>query len=371
MDISVLDSNRNIVGIIDSFESFIWTERFDKCGDFELVVAPSTDLLDLLQQDRYLTIPDSEYVMVIEKHELTTDSVSGNRFMVSGRSVESLLDRRIIEFFAEMEGSTQGSILWLLNEHVCYPENTWRTIPEIVYTESTDPRVIAPTYVGETTGENLYDVICSLCKMSGLGFKMSLDSNNKFNFTLYMGQDRSYAQDVNPYVVFSPEFDNLINSNYLESNLPLKTLARVGGIGDGYDRWFANIAIGGGAGLLRREIFIDAKDIKYELEPATQTTDPETGDVIEDTPAVTLSDEEYNTLLQERGREKLAEHKAAQSFEGKAENLRMFTYGADYFMGDTIQFKDIYGIEVSAKVVEFVRSYSASGVDLYPSFNVI
>lgn len=49
----------------------------------------------------------------------------------------------------------------------------------------------------------------------------------------------------------------------------------------------------------------------------------------------------------------------------------MYMYGRDYFMGDTIQFEDIYGIKASAKVVEFVRSYSESGISQYPTFLVI
>jgi len=370
MDILVLDSSRQVVGVVDVFESFIWTERYYRCGDFELVVEPSIELMDLLQQERYLSIYDSEYVMIIEKLELTTDNESGNKLIVSGRSVESVLDRRIIEVYTRLVEDIETSILWLLDQHVINPTNTWRKIPEITKVASSDARVRIPEYEGEHTGDNLYETICKLCELGDFGFKMTLNASNLFLFQIYMGVDRSYAQTVNPYVVFSPEFDNLINSNYIESNQTLKTVARVGGVGDADNRKYKNVAVGGGAGLLRREIFVDGSDLTYELEPAVTETDPETG-LVTHTPAVTLSDYEYEMSLATRGYEVLKDHPAHSSFEGKAENLRMYMYGRDYFMGDTIQFEDIYGIKVSAKVVEFVRSYSESGISQYPTFSVI
>lgn len=99
-----------------------------------------------------------------------------------------------------------------------------------------------------------------------------------------------------PLCCISPEFDNLINTTISESNQTLKTVARVGGVGDADNRKYKNVAVGGGAGLLRREIFVDGSDLTYELEPAVTETDPETG-LVTHTPAVTLSDYEYEMSL--------------------------------------------------------------------------
>lgn len=60
MDIFVLDSGFNQIGIVDIFESFIWTERYAKPGDFELQVPRTKENLNLLKKDNWLEILDSK-----------------------------------------------------------------------------------------------------------------------------------------------------------------------------------------------------------------------------------------------------------------------------------------------------------------------
>ena len=38
MEAMILDTNFQGIYIVDSFESFIWTDRFSECGDFELYI---------------------------------------------------------------------------------------------------------------------------------------------------------------------------------------------------------------------------------------------------------------------------------------------------------------------------------------------
>lgn len=44
MEIYILDEGFYETDVIDSYESLIWTERFDSLGDFELVMHPNEDL---------------------------------------------------------------------------------------------------------------------------------------------------------------------------------------------------------------------------------------------------------------------------------------------------------------------------------------
>ena len=75
------------------------------------------------------------------------------------------------------------------------------------------------------------------------------------------GADRSYDQFTNPYVIFSPKFENVINTNYLESKKTLKTVTLVAGEGEGADRRITTVACasGAGTGLNRRELYTDAR----------------------------------------------------------------------------------------------------------------
>ena len=169
---------------------------------------------------------------------------------------------------------------------------------------------------------------------------------------MYKRQDRSYDQSANPYVVFSPKFENIINSNYVESKSALKTVTLVGGEGEGSARKYTTV--GGGSGLNRRELFTDARDISSDV-----------GD------GVVLSDAEYTAQLQQRGKEKLAENTDVTSFEGQVETTVMFRYGEDFFNGDVVQIANEYGHETKARIVEIVMSEDEDGNSVYPTFKTI
>lgn len=190
------------------------------------------------------------------------------------------------------------------------------------------------------------------CAIPRMSVSESSFDDNKFVFKLYAGADRSYDQFTNPYVIFSPKFENVINTNYLESKKTLKTVTLVAGEGEGADRRTTTVACasGAGTGLNRRELYTDARDV-------SSTVDNET-----------LTDTEYNAQLSQRGLENLAENIATKSFEGKVESTRMYRYGEDFFLGDMVQIVNEYGIEGKARVTEFIRSQSKEGLDSYPTF---
>lgn len=110
MDITVLDTNFNPVAIVDTYESFIWTDRYYKYGDFELYTAVDSQIVDIMQLDRYLKIDGSEHMMIIEKDLIESDPEEGNRITVSGRSLESILDRRIVWGQRILDGNLQSAI---------------------------------------------------------------------------------------------------------------------------------------------------------------------------------------------------------------------------------------------------------------------
>ena len=95
MEVYVLDKDFTLVGSVDSYNSFIWTERYAEAGDFELSMPASFNAINLLQQDRYIRIKDSDTLMIIEKIEVKTEN-RAQHMIVSGRSIVSILDRRVV-----------------------------------------------------------------------------------------------------------------------------------------------------------------------------------------------------------------------------------------------------------------------------------
>lgn len=289
--------------------------------------------------------------MVIEKIQINSDVEDGNIITVTGRSLESILDRRIIWGQKTLSGNLQNGIKALLDENVISPSKENRKIDRFVFEESSDTTITEMTIEAQYTGDNLYDVICDICSDRGIGFKVTLNDENKFAFKLYAGVDRSYDQEKVPYVIFSPKYDNMLSSNYLESKSALKNVTLVGGEGEGSARRYT--AVGNSAGLDRREMFTDARDISSDVDGKK------------------LSDSEYISQLRQRGSEDLSEYMDIVSFEGQAETSQLFVYGKDFFTGDIVQIVDEYGHEAKSRVIEMVVSDNEEGYSAYPTFSVM
>ena len=345
MNIFVLNTEFQTIDIIEAYESAIWTDRYNAYGDFEIYAPFSLELLNKVKHEYYLTTLESEHTMIVESVSILSDTDKGNRLRIIGRSLESILDRRIIWDFVSFTGSLQDAVESILNSSIINPTIAERRISNFIFEPSTDPRILDMIVEEDRTGDNVYDVIHTWCARNKIGFKITLNQNNQFVFKLYMGEDRSYDQLINPYVVFSPSFENIINSNYIDSMEKMKNITLVDGEDANKARY--TITVGSGQGLTRREYYTDARGVDPE-----KVTD-------------------FNEALKQRGLQSLQDHSRVKNFEGEVDAVRMFVYGKDFFMGDIVQISNEYGIEGSARVMEFIKSDDAQGLKQYPTFEAI
>lgn len=352
MILSVLDTEFNTIAVLDGYKSLIWTDPFANYGNFELYVPINQTYFNNLQEDYYVINKDSEHVMIIETQETETDLELGSYIRITGRSLESILDRRIIWGLRYATGNMQNFIEAILNENVINPSIADRKIPNFVFEKSTDPRITGLTIDTQYTGDNLLDVIVELCKEAEIGFKIILNNQNQFVFSLYAGTDRSYAQDVNPYVVFSPKYENLVNSNYYKSKQNLKNVTLIGGEGEANNRVYTTY--GSGSGLQRRELFSDARDL--------QSKDDNGNDIPRS---------QYIANLQRRGQTNLLDYTEVEAFEGAVEATQMFVYKEDFFTGDIVQIANEYGKEGRTRITEITISDDETGLAIYPTFTIV
>lgn len=352
MDLWILDKTFKAIGIIDSFESILWVDRYSAFGDFELYTPVNLNILSKCQPDYYVTSSNSDRVMIIEERNITSDVEKGDMLVIKGRSLASILIHKIVWDQTTITGNIQNGIKKLLNDSIMNPNITDRRISNFIFEESTDSRIMNATLPSaQYTGKIIYEVIMNICIEQHWGFKILLNDKNQFVFSLYKGEDRSYDQIENPYVVFSPQFDNIINSNYLESKVAFKNVALVAGEGEGSDR--KRIVVGSGVGLDRRELYVDARDI-------SSTTD-----------GGSLSTSEYDELLTQRGYEKLSETLIVKAFEGQVESTQTFVLGEDFFLGDIVQIENEYAIEARSRVSEIIYSASLDSQLIVPTFSVM
>ncbi len=351
MELLVLDTNFESVTIVDSFESLIWTDRYCAYGDFELHLPVNSELISNLKENYYLWLKESQHVMIIEETSIISDTENGDYLVVTGRSLESLLERRIVWEQTTLTGNFQTGIKKLITEAVISPSISDRKISNFIFQDSTDEVVTALTISVQLTGDELYTAIAKLCALNDIGFRITLTDQNQFAFELYAGVDRSYEQLANPFVIFSPNYENIINSNYYTSNTNLRNITLVAGEGEGTDR--TTTTVGSGTGLTRREVYTDARDVSSEVDGEA------------------LSTSAYLALLYERGEEKLKDYTSVTAFEGEVEATKLFVYGEDFFIGDIVQIANEYGHEGRSYISEIVMSQNEEGITMYPTFQMI
>lgn len=337
MDFNVHDPGGVWIGIVEEPISAIWTRRYNKPGEFEIYTQATAYLLDLIAEDCYITHEGDNTIMLVERVELTTDAENGNFVKIKGRSAACLLDRRIILEQTTLYGRVDQALYKLIDENAINPANPQRALPLTMDL----PDVMTDTISAQYTGTNLLAAIEDICAAYGLGFRVVSDNASQVipRFELYTGTNRSAGQSVNSPIYFSQEFENLVASSYAFDLSKYKNVAVVAGEGEGKARKRA--VVGEASGLLRRELYVDARDMS--------TNEGE------------ISDADYTAQLEARGTEKLAETHTTEAFGGEVDTLNTFALDVDYSVGDIVTVENEYGIRVDTRISAIPEYWDENG----------
>lgn len=360
MEVLVLDQSFTTIAVIDQYESMIWTDRYDKPGDFEIYTPVNDLMVTYPKVDNYLYFSESDHLMIIEDITIEANTEDGNHIKIVGRSLESILDRRVITTELNMEGNLQTAVRNLLTTNIISPSDSKRRIPNFIFENSTDTAITSLTYENQFKGKDLLSIIEEICESKEIGFKVVLDDQNRFVFSLYKGIDRSYRQDERTYVEFKPSFNNIVNSNYAEIHSSAKTFCYChatytekteGGEGESSSSEQVEVmrTVGSGTGLLRKEVYKDSGVSKDDE----------------------MSMEQFYAKIDEAGAEELKDKKVKKTFDGECETTRMYVYKKHFYMGDVVQVANEYGMEAPSRVTEFIWSHSSSGISNYPTFTAL
>lgn len=268
MDLYLLDENRNPIYIIDDYVSLVWTERFQEPGEFELRLKPTRLLFSDFKRGRYLIKSDSSDVMIIEYREISNDSEEGRFLDIKGRSVSSILDRRVdlshalnlsLDGTYTLSGEVLGCMMSIVEDNAVnaiiqttdyahtqtshnwetgeitrhfYPYNIsapQRNIPELVLGDYTPSDVTANMKISDKS-LTVVDILQKICEEYHCGFKVTLNPDTKkFEFVALFGLDRTLGQTKNDPLYFSEEMYNLLYVNYYEDSTTYKNTAIVFG----------------------------------------------------------------------------------------------------------------------------------------------
>lgn len=364
IDIIVIDKDTyNPLGLVEVYNSVIWTERYRETGDFELSVPLNTPIIEHMLFGNYLTLLDSDRGMIIEYMDMKSDISKGEKTVkFKGSSLESILKRRIVWHQTTLNGYLFDELERILNENLGSSAESARRITNFRFIRPSQDSVaysrLSQIQIScQFTGDTLYDVVNALGEACDFGWKISLSSIGTFDFRLYVGHDRSISNvEGNDPIIFSPEYENLSNSNFVYNMRDYKNITLVLGEDDGNTRkrkviWTDDSEP---TGLDRRELYTDARDLQSEKEDGS-----------------VMSPEAYEKSLETRGKNKLSEVSTTAAFDGEMETSIGPKYGVNFFMGDYVSALNEYGIGSVAQIREFIRSNSIEGYSEYPSFAMI
>lgn len=309
MDICVLNDHYELVQVIDQFDSFCWTDRYNEVGEFELQALANITILSYVQKGLYLKIQDSDRLMLIDTVEFTSDVENGDHLKATGQSLERILKWRVILNEITLDGSLQEGIMRLLNDNIIDPPDSKRMFPIITFKKSDDPAITGLTVNITFKGETLYDAVAGICQAYNIGFRMLPDyTNYGFIFELYAGVDRSYNQEKLPQIVFSPEYENIIDSSYVDSDQDTANMAYVVNETDGITlEIFNNSKVPEGRG--RKEIYLRSSATKPHVEAYESAESYINRDDFEDIYEYHFDEKAYNEAVEkqrQRARDQIA-----------------------------------------------------------------
>lgn len=350
LNLYVFDSSITPLGVIDVVTGLTWEEKFADSGNFELWCPLTDQNAEFLQEDNLLW-DGGESAGIIEFKELTTDDSGSATIHIQGRLAESYLDYRTIYPTVTATGKLSTILRTLVDKNLINPEDPLRKIPFIEL--ASDQEELGPDVSYQNKGSTVLVEVSNLSQANSLGFRLQFFPRlTKFVFRVYQGTDRTIDQEkVNP-VLFSSDLDDILESGYSHNKSELRNFAYVAGEDSGENRKVQTV--GSSSGINRRELFVDARDLQSETDDGGA-----------------ISEEEYNSMLVERGKTSLEDYKDIESFSATIRTFGItgYTYGVDFYLGDTVTVYDKrLKVRTNAIVSSVMRTYDEDGERLDITF---
>lgn len=340
MDLIVADRNFNKIGTANNRKSLRWVRRYRETGEFEIHCPATKKNITQLQRGHVIIKPGDPEAGFIKYRNLKEDDDGKEILVVKGDFLTGYLNRRIIWGTEIINGLVEVAMRELVNKNAINPTNPDRIIPGlsldnlIGHTETAD---------FQTSYQNLTEELEKLSILSDIGYRVRYDGQTRsMIFETYKGLDRTSGQSINPRCIFSREYNNVEEQEFIESDGNYRNVCLIGGIGEGSERKLATI--GSATGLDRYEVFNDQKSLSDTVD------------------SVTLSTAEYQALLEGKGHEKLAECKKVCVFDSQIDVNANRKYKEDYDLGDIVtNINKKWGVKLDTRIEEIEEVYEESG----------
>lgn len=361
MEIYILDSLWRRTQVVDRFKSLIWTERWKDVGDFELTVKSTLANRALFTPQTKLAMNNSLRVMEIEEVEDTKSSDGEELLVVTGLSLESILQHRVA-----WHDLASSSPWYITTSPIGLPRELFDAIctttpftggplldpkDELPFVTQRYPTPEVPPESEEMVDwvqerpRILLDVIKEWCDSYKLGFRLLReDDSSNLYFEIYSGRDRTTRQTLADPVIFSLDLESIKDTRELASTRNYKNLAYV--VADGQTGF--PIAPDDGDpnvfGFDRRIELVEAQVPSGYGSPVP--------------------------LMSREAKQVLSTKRAVSIFDGEVNQYSPYRYGVDYELGDLVEMRNRDGVVSYKHVTEQIFVDDAQGERSYPTLSI-
>ena len=340
-----------------NYDSIMWIERYKEPGEFTLTAKLSSGLQSFLPLGSIISHAKTYEACIVENHEISETSDLDPIIKITGRSLDSYLENRIVGLNIALNSPTapptqyelaldklDTQIVQLINDHIDLNNDIYAYCDDISTIE--ESRIIKRQTVSSA--------VIDLLSLDDFGIRVirenpySITSPFSTNTTLlYIHKGNDHSNDV----IFSWNLGELESASYLFSIKSLKNAALV------QSTYFEIVVYDDNT--------LNPYDIRYMIVDASDLDRSLT-----ELPTETEITELVNKLIT-RGFESLSTQKSINISSINVSKSTQYNYREHYDIGDIVSISGNYGIIEQRRVIEYVEIEDENGEVGYPTLSAI
>lgn len=343
---------------INKAKTKMWVERYLEPGEFEIEAPLSTGLREFLPAGTIIGNTDSMEVMIVENHEISEKTIEDPLLTVTGRSLESYLENRIVgvnlarasstvDEYELAADTTYNQAAKLINDHIVSP-------PANANDAMGNVLAVAQAYSPATSEArvinrgSVHQRLLEVLAVDDAGIKtirrntFGVGSSTQTQFRIFKGANKANS------VIFSWKAGDLEGADYLFSDKKLKNSALVLG------RYVYRMVDTGPTKYDRRIAIVPADDLDGHLNA------PPTGGAL-------------TTLLNKmtvRGQQALKKQTRVTISRTDISEITRYQYRRDYDIGDLVSLDGNFGQIATMRVIEYVEIDDEKGESGHPTLSL-
>lgn len=362
MLLHIIDKDSRVfVDIIRQYNFVQYVHELIGDGSFQINIPILNSSVEGLKINNFILFDIGEVGII---KTLSDSQEESEELIITGKMSNVILSYRYILKTSRINGGLSYIARKLVSDNFIFPDDVKRKIDLIKLSEDDKYNPNSKSIAYCDTGNTVRESIATMFLPYSFGFELypvikDLDEDNgitknldSFEFRVIKPNDRTIENSVgNDPVVFAFQLSNLSKFSSEEDASSFCSVAIVAADGKGDDRRILNVGDDSSNGIDRIELYVDARDIQ-----------PETENEGED-----LTDDEIEALMEQRGLEKMEEHKVFTSVEGSVitSGSSRYVYGEDFYIGDFVTIlDDKLGRKLDLQVTSITKSIS-DGIEYF------